>query len=230
MPGFETPSAFGEQSNSSGFFPSSYVGQSSRTELASPPNFYPAHPQYRGQVQPIPQQSYGIPSPRPGSRPTIEHAIQNMQAHLAALSERIESLESFSGRLSRSRTSVSPRVGGSPGWGPGRGSPGYGRDTHQWDLDDLGMWSLVANPIARGIEALREATTFFARDENRSPTAMIVRRLALDTSFLLCVLAVIRALWKKSGVRRREVNAALLALWRAILGTKKPRVMVDRGV
>jgi hypothetical protein len=153
-----------------------------------------------------------------------------MQAHLAALSERIESLESFSGRLSRSRTSVSPRVGGSPGWGPGRGSPGYGRDTHQWDLDDLGMWSLVANPIARGIEALREATTFFARDENRSPTAMIVRRLALDTSFLLCVLAVIRALWKKSGVRRREVNAALLALWRAILGTKKPRVMVDRGV
>jgi hypothetical protein len=149
-----------------------------------------------------------------------------MQAHLAALSERLESLELISGRLSRSRISVSPRVAGSP-----RGSPTYGRYAPEWDLDDLGMWSLVANPIARGIEALREATTFFARDENRSPTAMVVRRLVLDTSFLLCVIAVIRLLWRKSGVRRREVNAALIALWRAIIGTKKaPRVMVNRGV
>ncbi|KAF7353048.1 ACBP-domain-containing protein [Mycena venus] len=235
MPGFETPSAFGEPSNSSGFFPSSYVGQfseSSRAELTSPPNLYPAHPQYRGQVQPIPQRPYGVPSPRPGSRPTIEHAIQNMQAHLAALSERIESLESLSGRLSRSRISTSPRAaGGSPGWGPGRGSPAHGRDTHEWDLEDLGMWSLVVNPLSRGIDALRDAATFFARDENRSPTALVVRRLVLDASFLLCVLAVIRLLWRKSGVRRREVNAALVALWRAILGTKKaPRTMVDRGV
>jgi len=235
MPGFETPSAFGEPSNSSVFFPSSYVGQfseSSRAELTSPPNLYPAHPQYRGQVQPIPQRPYGVTSPRPGSRPTIEHAIQNMQAHLAALSERIESLESLSGRLSRSRISASPRGAvGSPGWRPGRGSPAYGQETHEYDLDDLGMWSFVANPISRGVEALREAATFFARDENRSPTAIVVRRLVLDASFLLCVLAVIRMLWKKSGVRRREVNAALVALWRAILGTKKaPRTMVDRGV
>ncbi|KAJ7233150.1 hypothetical protein B0H12DRAFT_1144353 [Mycena haematopus] len=229
MPGFETPSAFGDPSTSSGFFPSSYVGQFSesyRAELKSPPNLYPVQSQYRGQAQPIPQRPYGVPSPRPGSRPTIEHAIQNMQAHLAALSERIESLESISGRLSRSRISASPRMVGSP-----RGSPMYGRHTPEWDLDDLGMWSLLANPLARGIEALREATTFFARDENRSPTAMVVRRLVLDTSFLLCVLAVIRAVWRKSGVRRREVIAALVALWRAIIGTKKaPRIMVDRGV
>ncbi|KAJ7499220.1 hypothetical protein FB451DRAFT_1204677 [Mycena latifolia] len=235
MPGFETPSAFGEPSTPSSFFPpgSSYVGQfseSSRAELTSPPNIYPAHPQYRGQVQPLPPRPYGVPS-RPVSRPTLEHAIENVQAHLAALSERIESLESISGRLSRSRISVSPRVAGSPSWGAGRGSPAYGRDTHEWDLDDLGMWSLVANPISRGIEALREAATFFTRDENRSPTMIIVRRLCLDVSFLLCVLAVIRTLWRKSGVRRREVNAALVVLWRAILGTKKaPRTMVDRGV
>ncbi|KAF7355050.1 ACBP-domain-containing protein [Mycena sanguinolenta] len=228
MPGFETPSAFGEPSNSSSFFPSSYVGQFSesyRAELTSPPNLYPMHPQYRGQVQPISQRPYDGPSPRPGSRPTIEHAIQNMQAHLAALSERIESLESMPGRLSRSRISASPRVAGSP-----RGSPTYNRHPPEWDLEDLGMWSLVANPVARGIEALREAATFFARDENRSPTAMVVRRLVLDTSFLLCVLAVIRLIWKKSGVRRREVNAALIALWRAIIGKKTPRIMVDRGV
>ncbi|KAJ6599366.1 hypothetical protein DFH09DRAFT_1022357 [Mycena vulgaris] len=235
MPGFETPSAFGEPSTPSSFFPpgSSYVGQfseSSRAELTSPPNIYPAHSQYRGQAQPLAPRQYGVPS-RPVSRPTLEHAIENVQAHLAALSERLESLESISGHLSRSRISVSPRVGGSPSWGPGRGSPPHGRDTHEWDLDDLGMWSLIANPIARGIETVREAATFFARDENRSPTLIIVRRLCLDVSFLLCVLAVIRALWRKSGVRRREVNAALVVLWRAILGTKKaPRTMVDRGV
>ncbi|KAJ7179416.1 hypothetical protein C8R46DRAFT_1073695 [Mycena filopes] len=235
MPGFETPSAFGEPTASSSFFPpgSSYPSQfseSSRAELRSPPtNVYPAHPQYRGQMQPLPPRQYGVPS-RPASRPTLEHAVENVQAHLAALSERIESLESISGRLSRSRISVSPRVAGSPAWGVGRGSPPYGRDTHEWDLDDLGMWSLVVNPISRGIEALREAAMFFARDENRSPTSIVVRRLCLDVSFLLCVLAVIRAIWRKSGVRRREVNAALVVLWRAILGTKKPRVMVDRGV
>ncbi|KAJ6627533.1 acyl CoA binding protein-domain-containing protein [Mycena sp. CBHHK59/15] len=234
MPGFETPSAFGESSTPSSFFPpgSSYVGQfseSSRAELTSPPNIYPTHPQYRGPVQNIPPRPYGVPA-RPASRPTIEHAIENVQAHLAALSERLESLESVS-RLSRSRITVSPRAGGSPSWGPGRGSLTYGRGTHEWDLDDLGMWSMIVVPISRGIEQLREAATFFARDENRSPTAIVVRRLCLDVSFLLCVLAVIRALWRKSGVRRREVNAALLVLWRAILGTKQNnRTMVDRGV
>ncbi|KAJ7937339.1 hypothetical protein B0H13DRAFT_1945442 [Mycena leptocephala] len=233
MPGFETPSAFGEPSTPSSFFPSSYVNQfsqSSRAELTSPPNLYPAHPQYRGQMQPLPQRQYGVPS-RPGSRPPLELAIENMQAHLAALSERIESLESIPGRLSRSRISTSPRAAGSPSWGPGRGSPPHGRNTHEWDLDDLGMWSLVANPVSRGIETLREAATFFARDESRSPTLIIVRRLCLDVSFLVCVLYVIRTLWRKSGVRRREVNAALVVLWRAIIGSKKaPRMMVNRGV
>jgi hypothetical protein len=93
------------------------------------------------------------------------------------------------------------------------------------------MWSLVANPVSRGIETLREAATFFARDESRSPTLIIVRRLCLDVSFLVCVLYVIRTLWRKSGVRRREVNAALVVLWRAIIGSKKaPRMMVNRGV
>ncbi|KAJ7228949.1 hypothetical protein GGX14DRAFT_415940 [Mycena pura] len=231
MPGFETPSAFAEPSTPSSFFPpgSSYVGQfsdSSRMTLTSPPNIYPAHPQYPDSV-PLPP----IRPSRPVSRPTLEHAIENVQAHLAALSERLESLEFISGRLSRSRVSASPRMAGSPSAGPRRGFPSYGRDTHEWDLDDLGMWSLVVNPVSRGIESLREAATFFARDESRSPTMIVVRRLCLDISFLLCVLAVIRTLWRKSGVRRREVKAALLLLWRAVLGTTKTnRMMIDRGV
>jgi len=233
MPGFATPSAFGDSS----FYPqpSSYVGQFSESsrELTSPTNLYPAHPQYTGQpMQPLPSGRFATPT-RPVSRPTIERAIENVQAHMASLSERLESLENISGRISRSRISLSPRVAGSPTWGAGRGSPAQGRHRPEWDLDDLGMWSFVAHPVSHGIEWLREAATFFARDENRSPTMIVVRRLCLDISFLLCVLAAIRALWKKSGVRRREVKAALGILWRAILGTKHSgdtRVMVDRGV
>nr|GAT53843.1 predicted protein [Mycena chlorophos]GAT53844.1 predicted protein [Mycena chlorophos] len=228
LPGFETPSAFAEPSSGSSFIPS--FADLSRGNLTSPPNMYPAQPQYRDSMQTVSSRTHGggVPS-RPISRPTLEHAVENVQAHLAALSERMESLESL--HLSRSGASPGHAVpGGSPAW---RGSPGgrrNGNNQRQWDLDDLGMWSLVAQPISRGIESLREAATFFARDENRTPMMIIVRRLCLDISFLVCVLAVIRALWRKSGVRRREVKAALGILWRAILGTKPPRAMVDRGV
>jgi len=233
LPVFETPSAFAEPSPVSvptSLYPatSSYVGQfseSSRGELTSPPHIYPAHPSYRGRTQ---SRQYG--SVRPASRPTLERAVENVQAHLAALTERLESLESGSGQPTRSHVSLSPRAIGSPPWVAGRGSPADGRDRLEWDLDDLGMWSLVLNPLSRGLTTLRELATFFAQQENRSPTLIIVRRLCLDVSFLLCVLAVIRALWKKSGVRRREVHAALVVLWRAILGTKRERTMMDRGV
>ncbi|GLB33504.1 putative acyl CoA binding protein [Lyophyllum shimeji] len=224
-PGFETPSAFAEQSPaSSPSFPtmSSYVGQyseSSRGGAATPTHVYP-HSQHRGLQQPLPP--YGIS--RPVSRPALEHAIENVQAHLAALTERIDSLEA-NVALSRSNVSLTPRRGGSP---RGRGSPSAGRGP-QWDIDDLGMWSIVLNPISRGLDKLRDIATFFARNEDRSPTAIIIRRLCLDVSFLVCVLAVVKILWKKSGVRRREVRYALAVLWRAILG-KPERMMADRAV
>lgn len=88
---------------------------------------------------------------------------------------------------------------------------------------------MVLNPVSRGIVHLRELAKFFARNENRSPSLIILRRLCLDVSFLLSVLGVLRMIWKKSGVRRREVYAALVVLWRAILGSKQ-RTMVERGV
>jgi len=59
---------------------------------------------------------------------------------------------------------------------------------------------------------------------------IIIRRLCLDVSFLVCVVALIGALWRKSGVRRREVKAALVVLWRAIVGSKPQRSLVDQGV
>ncbi|KAF7331883.1 ACBP-domain-containing protein [Mycena kentingensis (nom. inval.)] len=234
LPGFETPSAFAEPHATSSFNPGgSYVAELPRATLTSPPSMYTA---YRDSVPTIPSnRTYGGTPSRPISRPTVEHAIENVQAHLAALSERLESLESSAGHLSRSRLTGagSPPPLASPSWRPSQSSSTPGHRA-QWDLDDLGMWSLVAHPISRGIESLREAATFFARDENRSPTMIIVRRLCLDVSFLLCVLAVVRTIWKASGVRRREVRAALIILWRAIIGGtaggKAPRVMVERGV
>jgi hypothetical protein len=56
---------------------------------------------------------------------------------------------------------------------------------------------------------------------------IIVRRLCLDVSFFLCVIAIIGAMWRKSGVRRREVKNALVALWKAILGKKNQPPHVD---
>ncbi|KAF5387932.1 hypothetical protein D9615_000122 [Tricholomella constricta] len=227
LPGFETPSAFAEPSPaSSPSFPtmSSYVGQyseSSRVGAATPTHVYSSHPQYRGPQQPLPP--YG--PVRPASRPTLERAIENVQVHLAALNERMESLESVM-TLSRSHPSLTPRHLGSP---RGRRSPNDGRGPH-WDLDDLGMWSIILNPLSRGLDKLREFATFLARNEDRSPTSIIVRRLCLDVSFLICVLAIMKVLWRRSGVRRREVRFALTVLWRAILGSKPERMMMERGV
>ncbi|KNZ79197.1 Acyl-CoA-binding like protein [Termitomyces sp. J132] len=177
--------------------------------------------QSRGPQQPLPP--FG--SIRPASEATLERAIENVQVHLAALTERMDSLET-SLSLSRSNTSLTLRHLGSP---RGRHSPNESRGPY-WDLDDLGMWSIVVSPISRVLDKMRELATFFARNEDRSPTRMVIRRLCLDVSFLVCVLAIVRLLWKRSGVRRREVNFALRVLWQAILGAKPDRVMIDRGV
>ncbi|KAG6903319.1 hypothetical protein C0995_013072 [Termitomyces sp. Mi166 len=227
-PDFATPSAFADPSPiSSPSDPtmSSYVGISapSRVEAATPTRAqsYTPHRQYRGPQQPLPP--FG--SVRPASEATLERAIENVQVHLAALTERMDSLET-SLSLSRSNTSLTLRHTGSP---RGRRSPNEGRGPY-WDLDDLGMWSIVVNPIATALDKIRELATFLARNEDRSPTRIIIRRLCLDVSFLVCVLAVAKFLWKRSGVRRREVNFALKVLWQAILGAKPDRVMIDRGV
>ncbi|KAG6907842.1 hypothetical protein DXG01_007224 [Tephrocybe rancida] len=225
-PDFVTPSAFADPSPaSSPSLPmSSYVGLSepSRMGAATPTraHSYTPHSQYRALQQPLPP--YG--NIRPASDTTLELAVENVQVHLAALTERMDSLET-SLTLSRSNTSLAPRHLGSP---RGRHSPNENRGPY-WDFDDLGMWSIVLNPVARGLDTLRELATFFARNENRSPTSIIIRRLCLDVSFLVCVLATLKFVWKRSGVRRREVRFALRVLWRAILGANPDRVMMDRG-
>jgi hypothetical protein len=233
-PGFETPSAFAEPTPvSSSPYPSAnpYGGlysETSRMQVVSPPLQYQSHPSYREQLQSHPS-NYGIPPPP--STLALERAVETVQVHLAALTERLETLESRSLLPSRSNVSGSPRgSGGSPAWAGGRGSP-YDRNGEPfWDINDLGMWSVVLNPLSRGLEKLRVMSAFFARTENRSPSMIIIRRLCLDVSFFLCVIAIVGAIWRKSGVRRREVKTALVVLWNAVLGIKPQQPHVDRGV
>ena len=71
-----------------------------------------------------------------------------------------------------------------------------------------------------------------AVNENRSPTFVVIRRLFLDLSFVLAVLAVMKVGWRRSGLRRKEIYIALGVLWRVVMGgrTGVVRRMVDQGV
>ncbi|KAI0939651.1 hypothetical protein AcW1_004609 [Taiwanofungus camphoratus] len=233
LPGYQMQSAFAEpSSNPSTTYPastSSYPGplpHSSTTDLTSSMSGYPPHPIYRTpsqQQRARPYASYSGMTPRPASRPTLERAIENVQAHLAALTERIESLEGFA---HRSTASLSSRgATRSPQWVPTeRGEAG-------WDFDDMGLWTLVIQPLARVVRLFKYLINILLRQsQNRSPTFVILRRLFLDISFILCLLAVAKMAWRRSGMRRREVIAALGGLWSAIVGPKQPRILVDRAV
>lgn len=227
QPGFETPSAFGDPAATpapSSLYPASHFSQS---ELASSPPvpLYPLHTQFRAQAQPVVSQ-FGpyVPIVRPATRPTIERAVENVQSQIAALNERLESLETIYLPDSRSHSSLG-HSGASGNW------PRRRPESPQWDFDDLGMWSLVLNPIQKGIAQLRALSELLVKNENRSPSAIILRRLFLDASFLFCCLLFVRTIWRKSGARRRDVRAALIVLWRAILGTNsRDRNMVDKGI
>lgn len=233
--GFATPSAFAEPqsaSHESYLYPGqgSYASQSFPPphDVTLSPHPYPTPPGFRAQSQPISGRPFGVPA-RPTSRPSLELAIENVQAHMAALNERLESLESsISGHPRHSNISL-PTQSSSPRYRRLGGSPADRRADYEWDLDDLGMWSLVLSPVTRVGGTLRQLARFFATSDH-SPTLIVVRRLCLDMSFLFCVLWVLRAFWRRTGVRRREVRLALKILLRAILGRPQERALVDQGV
>lgn len=219
-PGFETPATFAGE-DSLGSLPSqtvsSYVGISpdfSHTKIPTSLHLRTVHSAYR---TPLPQQPSTLPV-RPVSRSNLERAVENVQVNLIALTERLESLETFA---SISKPNLRGELGPS---GCGKRSPHPRRPL---DLDELGMWSLVLRPLYQGLEKLRNLVYFFARSENHSPMLIVIRRLCLDASFLACLLICVKLLWKKSGIRRREIRAALVILWSAILGSKPQKAMVS---
>ncbi|KAH7931273.1 ACBP-domain-containing protein [Leucogyrophana mollusca] len=229
LPVFETPSAFADPQSASipsSVYPSAvaYAGGYGSPSHDLAPQPHTAYPHFRGQTVPLPARQYGVPL-RPPSRLSLEQAVENVQAHLAALTERIDTLESASIQPQRSNVSL-PARGSS-----GRGSPADNRaDSFEWDVEDMGMWSLVLKPLLRISASFKQLLIFFARNENRSPVLIVVRRLCLDISFTLAVLAVLRMAWKKSTTRRREVNAALVLLWGAVTGSRRSRPMISRAV
>ncbi|PCH41324.1 ACBP-domain-containing protein [Wolfiporia cocos MD-104 SS10] len=233
LPEFATESAYAEPSAAShppaGYPPSgsSYQGytRASTTDLPAPYTHPSASAYHTSSQQQQQRRPYGAypGAARPPSRPTLERAIENMQAAVAALTERIDTLEE--GAL-RSTTTLSAQSRTSPRRGVSPGEDG----SAGWDVDDMGLWSIVLTPLARAAAMLKFISSFLGRGHGRSPALVILRRLFLDISFLLCVLAVARMVWRRSGMRRREVLAALRGLWWAVVGRKPPRMLVERSV
>ncbi|KAI9507717.1 ACBP-domain-containing protein [Russula earlei] len=226
--GLETASAFGERSTASvslSSYPQPYTEQVIPRDPASPrsQSVYRRPPSTR----PHALSATGLPHHSP-SRLALERAIESVQTQLAALSERIEMMES--------RSFGTQVFGSSPG--PSRSSPTFARgsspngarDVIPWDFDEMGLWAIVFKGVARGLRSLREIAVFLSNTEGRSPTFVILRRLFLDLSFILCTLTLIKTIWRRTGVRRRAVNAAMRALWWALVGRTPPRNMTERGI
>jgi hypothetical protein len=223
--GLETFSAFGGPSTTSlPSYPQSYTEQAVRRDLMVPngPSAYRRPPSTRSHTF----SAAGL-SHRPPSRLALERAIESIQTQLAALSERIEIIESHSFSTQPLRSSP----------GPSRSSPTFAgsspngvRDVISWDFDEMGLWAVVLKLLGRMLKSLREFAIFLSNNEGRSPTFLVFRRLFLDISFILCMLTLIRTVWRRTGARRRAVNAAMRALWWALVGRTPTRDMADRGI
>jgi len=112
-------------------------------------------------------------------------------------------------------------------------------DAGYFDWEHMGLWSTFLAPVARLTKFLLRIVSFLVARRQRSgpgaalsPGLVVLRRLLLDMSFVLCAVFVGRRLWSRSGIRRREVVHALAGVWSAIVGrgSTTARVLVDRGV
>ncbi|CCA69962.1 hypothetical protein PIIN_03902 [Serendipita indica DSM 11827] len=207
------------------------------SEPAAPPTAYPTTlaPQLTGGSQPTP--SPRLPTASQGSlqqRPTLERAVESMQASLAALHERLESLETNLGLNERGPPGISRVSLPSSYDSLRRSSPKRGANSGPtwpiWDPSNMGAWSLVLQPLSRLETNLKAFAHFLAQSDERSPLLVVIRRLFLDLSFLFVFLIVFKSIWRRTSIRRREVYLALGGVWRAITGTHAPRIMAEKGV
>lgn len=221
LPNFETLSAFADPHTAAS---PPYTASSSSRDLA--PQIQSAEPPYkRLSIASRHNTTFGAHL-RPPSRAvsvSLEHAMENMQAHLAALTERIDTLESSFATHSNPQAQSSPPLHSRAS--SGRGSPadsGPVSQVFEWDIDDMGLWTLVLKPLLQNLSFLQRFLVFFLRSgQDRSPVMIVVRRLCLDVSFVMVVVGLLRTAWKKTGTRRREVGAALVVLWGAATGKKR---------
>ncbi len=224
--GLETLTAFGDPSTASfSPYPQPYTEQAVPRDLMAPhgPPVYRRPPSTRSHAL----LASGLPH-RPPSRLALERAIESIQTQLAALSERIEIIESHSFGAQPLRTSPGPSRS-SPTFA-GSGSPNGVRDVISWDFDEMGLWAVLFKTLARMLKSIREFAILLSNNEGRSPTFVIFRRLFLDISFILCMLTLTKTVWRRTGARRRAVGAAMRALWWALVGRTPAKDMADRGI
>lgn len=105
----------------------------------------------------------GGPSP-------VERALENVQAHIAALSERVEMLEAITNAHGLS-SSMNSGVGGSAGRNASLSSSSlmmmnsllFGssiNSNHVWDPTQIGLWSNLVGPLSRVVDSLRSVAAF----------------------------------------------------------------------
>ena len=222
LPNFATPSAFTDPQTTVAYTSStSYAALLSSRDPAS--QSHPADPPYRSHTTTSRHSTttgaYLRPPSQTAAPVSLEYAMENVQAHIAALTERIDTLESSLA------THTQPQAISSPRTSSGRGSPADSRSVSQvseWDIEDMGLWTLVLKPLFRNLSYLQRLLVFFLKGgQDRSPVLVIVRRLCLDISFVMVVLSLLRTVWIKSGTRRKEVGTALTILWAAVTGRKR---------
>ncbi|KAG8901982.1 hypothetical protein FRC00_003098 [Tulasnella sp. 408] len=168
------------------------------------------------------------------TRTPLEKAVEAMQASLAALHERMDSMEAALYGHSPQAGSVQTPGGRRGIVSPLRGPMGYfaGTGGIPFDPHQTGAWSIILVPLARIMGRVKQLVYFllYPPEPSKSTARLIViRRLFLDASFVLSVLAAIRAIWKVTGIRRREVALALIGVWYAITG-KQPRMLAEKAV
>jgi len=222
LPLYESESAFEDPQSASIASTSLHPSTASTTlpgtfpspSRAQSPQPHSTLPHHMSQVMPPPLRCTTVP---------LELAVENVQAHLAALTERLDALEGSITQPQRSLASM-PSMSSS-----GRGSPTRNQsEGFEWDVDDMGLWAYVLRPLLQGSQYLKILLLFILRSENQSPILVIVRRLCLDLSFTLTVLGLLKLAWRKSRTRRREINTALGILWDAVTGNN--RRLISRAV
>jgi len=217
QPRYAAPSAFAP------------LAQQASALAFSPQPVHPLHPTYHhphmlGSDVMAPYPTHGMPyqdvvRPPQGTM-GLERAIVDIQASLAALRERMETMEQGGSFASYSSRQSPPR----------RHSPLHPMLPFNLDPRSFGAWSVVLTPLARSVVSTRRMLEVV----RRNPTLTIVRRLMLDISFLLALVGVLRACWRRFGGRRKEVISALGGLWIAVVNggqvPRRDRILVDRGI
>ncbi|KZO94900.1 hypothetical protein CALVIDRAFT_538663 [Calocera viscosa TUFC12733] len=242
IPRHATPSAYAVATSGSSQPVSSRTSVGYGPSATAPvpvPAGYPPYPHPYGhirapQLYPDTSSASGIPFPAaPGPpsvgrppRPPLERALESMQASLAALHERLESIES----AAIGEQEGSPILSGARG----RQNSGVGGRPRrpQW-AEGWGMWGIVLSPFTYLISVVQRSIGFILSNEafRRSPVLAIVRRLFLDLSFLLTLAALARYGWRRSGLTKRDVKRLVLHAWATATNRHRhPRALAHAGV